>query len=98
MAFLTAAALPATRPARARGVCRMSDTPAAVSGPALNADNALKMKEIYKVKAGSKTPVCRCWNSGTFPLCDGSHNKYNEETGSNVGPLVIAAPKPEKAE
>ncbi|XP_043375789.1 CDGSH iron-sulfur domain-containing protein 1 isoform X3 [Dermochelys coriacea] len=24
-----------------------------------------------------------------FPLCDGSHTKHNEETGDNVGPLII---------
>lgn len=24
-----------------------------------------------------------------FPLCDGSHIKHNEETGDNVGPLII---------
>ena len=24
-----------------------------------------------------------------FPLCDGTHNKHNEATGDNVGPLVL---------
>ena len=24
-----------------------------------------------------------------FPYCDGSHNKHNEETGDNVGPLLV---------
>lgn len=24
-----------------------------------------------------------------FPLCDGAHGKHNEETGDNVGPLVL---------
>ncbi|CAD7675884.1 unnamed protein product [Nyctereutes procyonoides] len=24
-----------------------------------------------------------------FPFCDGSHTKHNEETGDNVGPLII---------
>jgi len=24
-----------------------------------------------------------------FPLCDGSHNAWNKETGDNIGPLVI---------
>lgn len=24
-----------------------------------------------------------------FPLCDGSHNAWNKQTGDNVGPLVI---------
>uniref|UniRef100_A0A8D2QQX1 CDGSH iron sulfur domain 2 n=1 Tax=Zosterops lateralis melanops TaxID=1220523 RepID=A0A8D2QQX1_ZOSLA len=32
---------------------------------------------------------CRCWRSKTFPVCDGSHNKHNELTGDNVGPLIL---------
>lgn len=24
-----------------------------------------------------------------FPYCDGAHTKHNEETGDNVGPLII---------
>ncbi|KAK9060924.1 hypothetical protein SSX86_018104 [Deinandra increscens subsp. villosa] len=33
------------------------------------------------------TAYCRCWRSGTFPLCDGGHVKHNKATGDNVGPL-----------
>jgi len=36
-----------------------------------------------------KITYCRCWKSEKFPLCDGSHNAHNEETGDNVGPLVL---------
>jgi len=36
-----------------------------------------------------KNVYCRCWKSKLFPLCDGSHNKHNETTGDNVGPLII---------
>jgi len=36
-----------------------------------------------------KAIFCRCWRSNKFPYCDGSHVKHNEETGDNVGPLII---------
>ncbi|CAF5091933.1 unnamed protein product, partial [Rotaria magnacalcarata] len=40
--------------------------------------------------ASNKTvSYCRCWKSKKFPLCDGSHNAWNKETGDNVGPLVL---------
>eukprot|EP00658_Telonema_sp_P-2_P012249 TRINITY_DN1466_c0_g1_i14.p1 TRINITY_DN1466_c0_g1~~TRINITY_DN1466_c0_g1_i14.p1 ORF type:complete len:120 (+),score=36.84 TRINITY_DN1466_c0_g1_i14:112-471(+) len=39
---------------------------------------------------GEKAVYCRCWRSKTFPLCDGSHNAYNKETGDNVGPLIVS--------
>uniref|UniRef100_A0A7M4EZN5 CDGSH iron-sulfur domain-containing protein 2 n=1 Tax=Crocodylus porosus TaxID=8502 RepID=A0A7M4EZN5_CROPO len=37
----------------------------------------------------TKAAYCRCWRSKTFPTCDGSHNKHNELTGDNVGPLIL---------
>mmetsp|Transcript_16738 Transcript_16738/g.28383 ORF Transcript_16738/g.28383 Transcript_16738/m.28383 type:complete len:112 (-) Transcript_16738:122-457(-) len=40
---------------------------------------------------GEKAVVCRCWKSSKFPLCDGSHVKYNKETGDNLGPAIIQA-------
>ncbi|CAM9819980.1 unnamed protein product [Ectocarpus fasciculatus] len=45
------------------------------------------------VDAGGKKVYCRCWKSGTFPLCDGAHVKHNEATGDNVGPLIVSGPK-----
>lgn len=39
---------------------------------------------------GDKQAFCRCWRSKKFPYCDGSHGKYNMDTGDNVGPLVIS--------
>ncbi|KAM4732528.1 CDGSH iron-sulfur domain-containing protein 1 [Anableps anableps] len=38
---------------------------------------------------GTKAVYCRCWKSKKFPYCDGAHTKHNEETGDNVGPLII---------
>nr|CAG4648410.1 EOG090X0JRY [Moina brachiata] len=38
---------------------------------------------------GEKKVFCRCWRSKLFPYCDGSHNQHNNETGDNVGPLII---------
>lgn len=39
---------------------------------------------------GDKQAFCRCWRSKKFPYCDGTHSKYNTDTGDNVGPLVIS--------
>ncbi|XP_028917226.1 CDGSH iron-sulfur domain-containing protein 1 [Ornithorhynchus anatinus] len=38
---------------------------------------------------GDKAVYCRCWRSKKFPFCDGAHTKHNDETGDNVGPLII---------
>ncbi|XP_014013513.1 CDGSH iron-sulfur domain-containing protein 1 [Salmo salar] len=38
---------------------------------------------------GDKAVYCRCWRSKKFPYCDGAHAKHNEETGDNVGPLIM---------
>lgn len=43
---------------------------------------------------GDKVSYCRCWRSKKFPICDGTHNKHNEETGDNVGPLVLKRKEP----
>ncbi|XP_004384632.1 CDGSH iron-sulfur domain-containing protein 2-like [Trichechus manatus latirostris] len=37
----------------------------------------------------TKAVYCRCWRSKMFPVCDWSHNKHNELTGDNVGPLIL---------
>ncbi|KAM6923774.1 CDGSH iron-sulfur domain-containing protein 1 [Xenentodon cancila] len=43
---------------------------------------------------GTKAVYCRCWKSKKFPYCDGAHTKHNEETGDNVGPLIIKKKDP----
>ena len=52
-----------------------------------------KVVNNLEVKAGEKCVLCRCWKSGTFPLCDGSHMKHNKETGDNVGPVIVSVAK-----
>lgn len=52
-----------------------------------------KVATQEKLSDGDKKVYCRCWQSGTFPLCDGSHMAHNKETGDNVGPLILSAAK-----
>uniref|UniRef100_H2RF39 CDGSH iron-sulfur domain-containing protein 2 n=1 Tax=Pan troglodytes TaxID=9598 RepID=H2RF39_PANTR len=47
--------------------------------------NEINIEDLCLTKAA----YCRCWRSKTFPTCDGSHNKHNELTGDNVGPLIL---------
>ncbi|XP_062856671.1 CDGSH iron-sulfur domain-containing protein 1 [Trichomycterus rosablanca] len=52
--------------------------------------DSAKVVHSFDVEDISKKVVyCRCWRSKKFPYCDGAHTKHNEETGDNVGPLII---------
>jgi len=50
------------------------------------------------VPLGKTIALCRCWQSGKFPYCDGTHRKVNAEHGDHVGPAVIKAVEIEVAE
>ncbi|XP_035220708.1 CDGSH iron-sulfur domain-containing protein 1-like [Stegodyphus dumicola] len=53
----------------------------------LGTDKVVHSVDIEDI--GKKSVFCRCWKSEKFPYCDGSHNKHNEETGDNLGPLIV---------
>lgn len=54
-----------------------------------------KVVNTESLQAGEKKVYCRCWKSGTFPLCNAAHVAHNKETGDNVGPLIVSCAKSE---
>eukprot|EP00008_Paramoeba_atlantica_P008138 CAMPEP_0201475442 /NCGR_PEP_ID=MMETSP0151_2-20130828/870_1 /ASSEMBLY_ACC=CAM_ASM_000257 /TAXON_ID=200890 /ORGANISM="Paramoeba atlantica, Strain 621/1 / CCAP 1560/9" /LENGTH=137 /DNA_ID=CAMNT_0047855535 /DNA_START=53 /DNA_END=466 /DNA_ORIENTATION=- len=50
-------------------------------------------KQMIQFPEGvEKVSICRCWESSTFPFCDGAHKRFNKEFGTELGPLVISRP------
>ncbi|KAM6953218.1 CDGSH iron-sulfur domain-containing protein 1 [Aplochiton taeniatus] len=64
--------------------CKKALVNASVSKDSSKVVHSFDMEDI-----GTKAVYCRCWKSKNFPFCDGAHAKHNEETGDNVGPLII---------
>lgn len=64
--------------------CKKGQVNTCVSKDSPKVVHSFDMEDI-----GSKAVYCRCWKSKKFPYCDGAHTKHNEETGDNVGPLII---------
>jgi len=58
--------------------------------------NQAKVATSVDLPSGEKKVYCRCWHSGRFPICDGTHLKHNAACNDNVGPLIISVPKDKK--
>lgn len=54
----------------------------------INTQNRPRRHE-EQIPVGKRVSFCRCWQSGTFPYCDGTHKKLNAETGDLLGPVVV---------
>ncbi|MCS6844117.1 MAG: CDGSH iron-sulfur domain-containing protein [Caldilineales bacterium] len=52
--------------------------------------NAQPNRHTETVPQGKTVAFCRCWHSGKFPYCDGTHKQLNAQ-GENVGPVVVTA-------
>ncbi|XP_068181652.1 CDGSH iron-sulfur domain-containing protein 1 [Antennarius striatus] len=64
--------------------CKKGQVNTSISKDSPKVVHSFDMEDI-----GTKAVYCRCWKSKKFPYCDGAHAKHNEETGDNVGPLII---------
>lgn len=49
----------------------------------------LKHPAKEELKINKRTAICRCWQSKKFPICDGSHNEFNEQNQQKLGPLIV---------
>jgi len=47
------------------------------------------MNKTITLKANKKYKICTCGISKTLPLCDDSHDKFNQENNTNFKSLKI---------
>eukprot|EP00741_Cyanophora_paradoxa_P003577 tig00000093_g3475.t1 len=57
--------------------------------PIIN-NKGLPQSHRETLEPGKEVWICRCWQSSTFPYCDGAHKKLNEK-GDKVAPAGIKA-------
>lgn len=68
----------------------------AIVNPSVDKEKDKVVTAVDMEDIGEKAVYCRCWRSKKFPLCDGSHNAFNKQTGDNTGPLIVKRAQPEK--
>ncbi len=52
------------------------------------------LRTEVKLASGEKVALCRCFASGDFPFCDGSHKRLD----STAGPVIVSALREENAQ
>lgn len=52
------------------------------------------IRHIVTLQSGEKIMLCRCYQSGKFPICDVSHARSEGE----VGPVIVEAVQESEAE
>ena len=65
------------------------------AGEFLNAGGHASVHEkvvSFPLVKSEKIPICRCWQSARFPLCDNSHERLQRQ-GVNVGPALLEVKK-----
>jgi cytochrome b involved in lipid metabolism len=45
-------------------------------------------REIEEVGC-ARMALCKCEQSKNYPMCDGSHETFNRQTGSSISPLIV---------